>query len=62
MTVQELLAVLNKCEPDSEVVCFVSWDSRVVKINSIEQRGANGSVVLSDALPKKTAQSHDGRD
>lgn len=53
MQVQDLIAALRECEPAAEVVCFVSWDDRLVRVNSVDPHGAEGNVVLSDAVPKK---------
>jgi len=52
MKVQDLIASLRKCKSESEVVCFVSWDDRVIRINSVDPNGAEGNVVLSDSFPK----------
>ncbi len=59
MKVKDLIAALRKCESESEVVCFVSWDDRVIRINSVEPKGADGTVVLSDSLPKPDVESRD---
>jgi hypothetical protein len=56
MKVKDLIAALRKCKPDSEVVCYVSWDERVVRINSVGPKGAEGSVVLSDSIPKEAIE------
>ena len=56
MNVKDLIAALRKCKPESEVVCHVSWDDRVVKINSVERKGTDDSVILSDSIPKVTGQ------
>ena len=61
MKVKELIAGLRKCKQDSEVVCHVSWDDRVVRINSIDPTGAEGSVVLSDSLPRAALDPHGKR-
>jgi hypothetical protein len=61
MKVKDLIASLKKCKPDSEVVCFVSWDDRVIRINSVDSHGAEGNVVLSDSFPKAELESSDGR-
>ena len=53
MQVRDLIAALRECEPAAEVVCLVSWDDRVVRINSVDPAGAEGNVVLSDSVPKK---------
>jgi len=58
MKVKDLIAALRKCKPGSEVVCFVSWDDRVIKINSVDPRDAEGNVVLSDSFPKAEIQSN----
>lgn len=52
MKVRDLIASLRKCKPESEVVCFVSWDDRVIRINSVDPKGAEGNVMLSDSIPK----------
>jgi hypothetical protein len=61
MKVKDLIASLRKCKPESEVVCFVSWDDRVIRINSVDPNGAEGNVVLSDSFPKAELESHERR-
>ena len=58
---KDLIASLNKCKPDSEVVWFVSWDDRVISINYVDSHGDEGKVVLSDSLPKADLESSEGR-
>ena len=53
MQVKDLIAALRDCDPAAEVVCLVSWDDRVVRINSAAPHGAEGNVVLSDAVPQR---------
>lgn len=61
MKVKDLIASLRKCKPESEVVCFVSWDDRVIRINSVDPKGGEGDVVLSDSLPKADLESDERR-
>jgi hypothetical protein len=61
MKVKDLIATLRKCKPDREVVCFVSWDDRVIRINSVDPKGAEGNVVLSDSFPNAELESHKRR-
>ena len=52
MKVKDLIASLRKCKPESEVVCFVSWDNRLMRISSVDPKDAEGNLVLSDSIPK----------
>jgi len=61
MKVKDLIASLRKCRPESEVVCFVSWDDRVIRINSVDPKDDEGNVVLSDSLPKAELESDERR-
>jgi hypothetical protein len=56
MKVKDLIASLRKCKPESEVVCFVSWDDRVIRINAVDPKGADGNVILSDSFPKASRE------
>jgi hypothetical protein len=59
--VRDLIASLRKCKPESEVVCFVSWDDRIIRINSVDPKGDDGNVVLSDSFPTAELESHEKR-
>ena len=48
MKAKDLAEQLEHVPPDSDVVCFVSWDNWSVAINSVTLR--DGKVVLSDRL------------
>jgi len=61
MKIKDLIASLRKCRPESEVVCFVRWDDRVIRINSVDPKDDEGNVVLSDSLPKAELESDERR-
>lgn len=51
MKVSELIAELQKCKQDREVVLFVDWDTRL-EINSVaREAGDNGEVAIGHDLP-----------
>ena len=52
MKAKDLLASLRKGMPESEVVCLVSRDDRVIRINSVDPKGADGNVVLAIQFPR----------
>jgi hypothetical protein len=46
MKAKDLARQLERLPPDSDVVCFVSWDNWSMAVNSVTLR--DGQVVLSD--------------
>lgn len=50
MTVKELIAALQKCPPDAQVVAWQSWDTQF-PVKTVSPEGADGEVVLGEDLP-----------
>jgi|GEM_PF-6762858 len=50
MKVHELIAELNKCPPDAEVVFFNNWDD-VQPVKEVSPEDSDNNVVLGRELP-----------
>ncbi|HVI60078.1 MAG TPA: hypothetical protein VM619_14565 [Luteimonas sp.] len=50
MTVQELIAELNKCSKNAQVYFFFDWDSKREVID-VSPEDSDGHVVLGESLP-----------